>query len=160
MKTRAAAPVAIATALLLSACSPTIVQSDDEPTEETSAASAEPIETEPTTETAEDLMILGGIGLGPGAIIPDMPIAGSCTAHSQYTDIKEGVQVSIVDASDTVVVIGKLEAGQLVDGDCLWYFDIATVPAGGGFYSAKVLNWQSDVVPEASYMTFVVDPTK
>lgn len=146
-------------ALFMSACS----TGGGEPPPSPSLASPEasPAETA-TQEPAADLVVFGGIGLGPGAIIPDYPEPGKCAGHSQYADIKEGVQVSVLDSGGKVVALGELGPGQLMSGDCGWIFSISDVPAGGGFYSVKVLDWQSDIVPEAevSSTSFIVDPTK
>ena len=100
--------------------------------------------------------VIGAVALGKGAVIHDLPKAGQCTAHSEYTDIEEGVQVSILDSSGAIVALAKLGPGTTDPaGDCIWTF-VAQAPAGGKFYSAKVLNWKSDQVAEADLATEIL----
>lgn len=156
---RATSIAALGIALLVSACT----AGGDEPPPSPSLASSEPSPSEtPTEEPVADLSVFGGIGLGPGAIINDFPEPGTCSGHSEYTEIKEGVQVSVLDSSGKVVALGALGPGQQMNGDCGWVFSIDNVPAGGGFYSVEVLGWESDLIPEdqVSTATFIIDPTK
>lgn len=103
---------------------------------------------EETTEASTSVQVYGGVGLGPGAIIPNLPAEGQCRGHSEYADLVEGAQVSVLDSTGKVVGIGELSAGKLVDPDCTWTFTI-DVPAGGGFYKASVLGWESQLVAES-----------
>lgn len=121
--------------------------------------STDPTVTSPppkATPTPGPLTITGAVALGPGAVIQDIPEAGQCSAHSQYADIEEGVQVSILDATGAVVAVADLDAGVTADTGCIWWFT-ATVPAGGKFYSAEVLDWASDKLAEADVATEVIE---
>lgn len=105
----------------------------------------------------EMISITGAVALGGGAVIHDLPEPGQCTAHSEYTDIKPGVQVVVRDSAGSVVATTELGDGARYGDseDCVWPFDV-DVPAGGGFYSAELLTWESDVVAEADLSTTIV----
>jgi hypothetical protein len=117
-----------------------------EPTTGTTSVEPEP----DPEEEPEPIAVSGVVALGGGAVIHDMPSEGLCSAHSQFTDIKAGEQVEIHDASGAVVAITELNDGKRFGDteDCVWSFDVE-VPAGGGFYSASVLEWESDTIAEA-----------
>jgi len=122
-------------------------------------ASADPTVASPAataTPTPKPLIVTGGVALGPGAVIQDLPKAGQCAAHSEYADIKKGVQVSILDATGSVVAVADLDAGAPADGGCIWWFT-AEVPAGGKFYSAEVLDWTSNKIAEADVASKVIE---
>ncbi|GAA3217868.1 hypothetical protein ACFP63_08880 [Oerskovia jenensis] len=107
---------------------------------------------EKEVETPATIEAYGAVGLGSKRFIPDMPAAGQCTAHSSYSDIEEGVQVSISDSTGKVVGVGNLEPGTMLTSDCAWKFRV-DVPAGGGFYKATVLDWESELVAESDLAT-------
>lgn len=139
---------AIAGLLLVAGCGS---QSGDEPPEDDTESS----ESEPTpspTPRPEEISVVGAVALGPGAVIQGLNGEGTCSAHSEYTDIKGGVQVTILDATGAVVALTELDEGVPVEAGCAWWFTV-DVPAGGQFYSAQVLEWQSDQVAEADLAT-------
>lgn len=107
---------------------------------------------EETAEAPATVQVYGGVGLGPGAIIPNLPAAGQCRGHSEYADLVEGAQVSVSDATGKVVGIGALSVGKHTDPDCLWTFTV-DAPAGGEFYQAEVLGWESQLVAEEDLPT-------
>lgn len=110
---------------------------------------------EPEIETPATLEAYGAVGLGSKWFIPNLPAEGQCKAHSAYADIEEGVQVSISDATGKVVGVGSLETGTMMTSDCAWKFSV-DVPAGGGFYKATVLDWESELVAESDLGTEVL----
>jgi len=114
-----------------------------------------PVSSPSPTATHADLTVTGAVALGSGAVIHGLPEEGQCRAHSQYSDIKGGLQVSILDATGTVVAVAELDEGKTTGADCVWWFT-TTVPAGGRFYSAEVLDWESDKVAEADLATDVL----
>jgi hypothetical protein len=147
MKRRATVPAALLIGLALTACQgaegPTPLPASLSPTE--GAA----------TEAPEMVEAYGAVGLGSKWFIPNLPAEGQCKAHSAYVDIDEGVQVSISDAAGKVVGVGSLEAGTMMTSDCAWRFSV-DVPAGGGFYKATVLDWESEFIAESDLGTEVL----
>lgn len=144
MKRHLVVPAVLLLGLALAGCQapegPMPVPASLSPTED--AAANEP-------ETVE---VYGAVGLGSKWFLPNLPSEGQCEAHSAYSAVEEGVQVSISDASGKVVGVGALEPGTMMTSDCAWKFYV-DVPAGGGFYRATVLDWESDLVAEADLAT-------
>lgn len=110
------------------------------------------------TAEPENISVTGAVALGPGAVLHDFPVAGQCSGHSEFTDIDGGIQVQILDSAGAVVAVTELEDGSRYGDtdDCVWTFQ-TEVPVGGGFYSAKVLGWESDKVAEAD-LPFTIVP--
>lgn len=128
--------------------------SDAPPAED---ADPTPSPTETVELEPEAIHVTGAVALGGGAVIHDLPEQGQCTAHSGYADIKPGIQVVIHDASGAIVATAELGDGARYgeSEDCVWPFD-AEVPAGGRFYSASLLDWESDAVAEEDLATTIV----
>lgn len=134
---------------------------------ETTGSTPAPIETTepsaavaaPTTspEVAPEVEINGAVALGSGAVIHGLPAEGECTAHSEYVDVKEGAQVQVVDGAGAVVAVATLGTGKRYGDteDCVWEFTV-TAASGGGFYGARLEDWESDLVAEADLGTNLV----
>lgn len=137
--------------LVLTGCASPETSAPEEPAP-TSAAPVASQEPEP-----EMIPVTGAVALGAGAVIHDLPEAGKCSAHSEYTDIKAGAQVVVTDAAGAVVATTELGDGApYADStDCVWPFDVE-VPAGGGFYTATVTEWSSTTVAEDDLSTTIM----
>ncbi|WP_159622670.1 hypothetical protein [Ruania rhizosphaerae] len=147
-----------ASVLFLAGCTANDGEASAAPDEPSSSAA---VTEEPSEAEASEIDVQGAVGLGGGAVLHDVPEDGMCMGHSEWTVIKEGVQVTIEDAAGSIVATTTLRAGERYQDseDCLWWFE-ASVPTGGEFYSAHVLDWSSDVVPEdeVSFTPFAVLP--
>lgn len=143
--------VCCALLLTMGACS------SNEPRTAPPPESSPPESSDSAPEAPDTIHVTGALALGGGAVIHDLPEEGQCTAHSEYTDIKPGEQVLIHNAAGDVVAATELGDGSRFQDseDCVWAFDV-DVPAGGGFYSASVLEWESDVIAEADLATTIV----
>lgn len=70
----------------------------------------------------------------------------SCAGRGGYSDIRNGAQVKISDASGKIVALGELEdafAVQMNEGmpgtsHCVLYFKVEGVPDGGSMYGIEV----------------------
>jgi len=146
-------PVAIVgLTLVLAGCGSGDAESEPTPTL-TTEESADPSPTPTPPETVE---AVGGVGLSIFLLPGDEE---ECIARAGYSQIREGAQVEILDSAGTVVAVGALGAPKTseIAGDpetmqimnCAWTF-ILDAPAGGGFYRARVHEWESDLVPEGA----------
>lgn len=117
---------------------------------------------EPMTRApAETMEIVGAVLLEPRNAVFDVGSEGECASFVPYLEIEEGLQVTIADASGDVVGVAELGAGYVPEGSdvCAFQFGV-TVPTGGEFYSATVLDWTSETMAEADLpgTALVIEP--
>ena len=120
MVTRLAA-LAAAAALLLTGCG-------DSGKDDSKAAPAEP---EPTTFDVSGSFELIGEGYAGGE---------PCSGSGGYSDIQQGVGVTIYDASQKAIALGDLGPGLSRNWDCKFQFTVSDVPIqeGSNIYSIEV----------------------
>ncbi|WP_351232189.1 hypothetical protein [Streptomyces sp. NPDC002133] len=63
---------------------------------------------------------------------------GSCTGDDGYDDLDVGTEVTISDASGTVVAADSLTTGEVVGTSCLFKFTVHGIPAGSKLYRVEV----------------------
>ncbi|ATE58379.1 hypothetical protein CNX65_25245 [Actinosynnema pretiosum] len=74
--------------------------------------------------------------LGGGS---DFAAVGDCEGTRGYDDISEGTQVSVYDASGTIVAISELtNSNYLPGGLCRFTFAVPDVPDGERIYQVEV----------------------
>lgn len=121
-----------------------------------------PAVTEPTTEAPATIKLYGAIGITAKWTIELAQEDRKCSGHSEYSSIKEDVQAKVFDSTGAIVGTASLGPAFFHEdsGGCIWYFDVE-VPEGGKFYSAQVLDWVSDAVPEEDFpnATLAILPT-
>ncbi|MFD7445821.1 hypothetical protein [Streptomyces sp. NPDC059909] len=64
--------------------------------------------------------------------------SGSCTGDDGYDDLDAGTEVTISDASGTVVAADSLTTGEVVGTTCLFKFTVHGIPAGSKLYRVEV----------------------
>lgn len=136
------AAAAIATAMLLSACSSSSAGPSASPTPTTSAPAvvidgwiSVPIDPRSVSRT---------VLKDDKAYIGETP----CEPKAGYDDLTDGAQVTITNEKGDVVALGKLEAAGLwaddpeelvITSDCRFNF-VVTVPAGSQFYGVEITH--------------------
>ncbi|MEV8309937.1 hypothetical protein AB0P36_21930 [Streptomyces flavidovirens] len=61
-----------------------------------------------------------------------------CTGKGGYADLDAGTEVTITDASGTVVAADNLTTGEVVGSACLFNFTVRDIPAGSKLYRVEV----------------------
>lgn len=62
----------------------------------------------------------------------------SCAGNGGYGDIDAGTEVTVTDASGTVIAADHLTAGEVVSDSCMFGFTVHDIPAGSTFYRVEV----------------------
>lgn len=65
--------------------------------------------------------------------------SGECAGHGQWSDIRGGAVVTVLDSTGQIVGTTQLRAGTGAFGECTFGFDVAELPASD-FYRVQVAN--------------------
>lgn len=84
---------------------------------------------------AQTMVVSGTMALDDGFGVKDAP----CSGDGGYSDIREGAQVVITDASSATLAVGALRSGRRNStGDCEFPFTVGGVPTGHQFYGIEI----------------------
>lgn len=109
-----------------------------------------PTESEHVTEAAAPVMVAGGVHAPRFSNLQSVTTGQDCVGYEDYEEIEKGVQVLIEGAASNIVGVAQLGDAQFIEPakECVWEFS-AEVPAGEGFYSARIEGFGvSQVVSE------------
>ncbi|GAA2454117.1 hypothetical protein [Streptomyces macrosporus] len=65
-------------------------------------------------------------------------LSEGCSGDNGYEDLDAGTEVTVTDASGTVVAAGSLEPGEVADYTCVFTFTVDDIPAGSKLYRVEV----------------------
>jgi hypothetical protein len=66
---------------------------------------------------------------------------GSCNGTGGYSDLRQGASVTIYNSAGSIIGSGLLPEGQATGiGNCVWDFQIESIPAGSDFYQVEVTH--------------------
>jgi len=87
-----------------------------------------------------DFTIIGDITLSErGNAEKGYGAAGtSCRGMSGFDDINEGTEVVVSDADGKTLAVGRLRAGEVKGGDCVFPFIVSHVPKNKQFYGVTI----------------------
>lgn len=65
---------------------------------------------------------------------------GGCTGTGGYSDISEGTTLTVYDAEENVLAVGRLGQSTSSGSGCLFYFTVDDVPKEQKFYRVEVAH--------------------
>lgn len=90
-----------------------------------------------TFTASGDLVVTDSDGLG----VDHGGIGSACSGTNGYSDIAQGAQVVIYDASGKSLAIGALQQGEYYGADgCQFKWSVTGIPSGVGPYSVQVTH--------------------
>ncbi|MER7126762.1 hypothetical protein [Micrococcus luteus] len=102
-----------------------------------SACGQSPQSTQPSTSPPA-LTVSGTVTVKDFSAVTTMNEV-TCTTRGGYSDIQEGAQVVVTDASSTTIALGQLAHGSWDrHTGCVFFFNIPDVPADQKFYGVEV----------------------
>ena len=109
--------------------------------------------------------VLAGCGLGSSDISGEFTLldgatgpASNCYGEGGYSDVKEGLSVTVRNESGTILATSRLERGSLSGSRCVFSFTVTDV-ARSDFYSVEVgrrgeLTYSHDEMVENDWQVF------
>lgn len=97
---------------------------------------------DPAEAGADTFAVKGHVTLIYGAEYVNGDNSGPCQGREGYSDLAEGANVTVADASGDKVALGQLQAGTVprVTMSCRFAFEVTGVPAGSAVYSIEVTH--------------------